>query len=296
MKWLPRRRGPARAMAAPAGSWQESTFAEQAWEASRGAGLRWATWGTAIGLLAGLVAFAPASWLASSVADATDRRVLLADTRGTLWSGSAVVVLTGGPESRDATSLPGRLNWSLGWRGTSFDLRATQACCLNGAVTLKVVPGFGRLRASLLAPAGAIGQWPATLLKGLGTPWNTLALDGTMRLESPGFSLESVQGRWRVDGQASLELLNVSSRMSTLDPLGSYRLSVSGDPANPGTSQISLGTTGGALQLSGNGTWGPGGVRFRGEATATDDHQAALDNLLNIIGRRSGARSVISIG
>ena len=38
------------------------------------------------------------------------------------------------------------------------------------------------------------------------------------------------------------------------------------------------------------------GLRFRGEATAAEAEAAALSNLLNIIGRRNGARSVISIG
>ncbi|MGE4050638.1 MAG: type II secretion system protein N, partial [Piscinibacter sp.] len=45
-----------------------------------------------------------------------------------------------------------------------------------------------------------------------------------------------------------------------------------------------------------NGTLGPGGVRFRGEARAAPGEEAPLANLLNIIGRRDGARSVISIG
>jgi general secretion pathway protein N len=37
-------------------------------------------------------------------------------------------------------------------------------------------------------------------------------------------------------------------------------------------------------------------VRFRGDAHAAPGAEAALANLLNIIGRRDGARSVISIG
>ena len=97
-------------------------------------------------------------------------------------------------------------------------------------------------------------------------------------------------------GSAGLELIDVSSRLTTLDTLGSYRVSLTGDPANPGISQLSLSTQGGALQLSGSGTWGPGGVRFRGEASAGPMDEPALSNLLNIIGRRNGARSVISIG
>ncbi len=109
-------------------------------------------------------------------------------------------------------------------------------------------------------------------------------------------TVEAVQGRWLVDGRADLELIGVSSRLSTLPTLGSYRLSVSGDAANAGTAQLNLSTLEGALQLSGAGTSGAGKLRFRGEARAQATDEAALSNLLNIIGRRDGARSVISIG
>lgn len=277
--------------------WAESTLAEQAWVATRQAGARWAMWGALVGLLVGLVVFAPASWLASALASASGERLLLAEARGTVWAGSAVVVLTGGPGSRDATTLPGRLQWEFGWRGRSPELRLTQACCLNGTVAIGLQPGFGRLTARLAAPPGGwVGQWPASLLGGLGTPWNTLQLGGMVRLTSPGLVVESVQGRWRVGGRADIELESVASRLAPIDPLGSYRLTIAGDAANPGVSQLTLTTSSGALQLSGSGSWGPAGVRFRGEAAASAGNEAALNNLLNIIGRRSGARSVISIG
>jgi DNA-binding transcriptional LysR family regulator len=73
-----------------------------------------------------------------------------------------------------------------------------------------------------------------------------------------------------------------------------YRLTVDGDAS--GTAQLTLSTLEGALQLTGSGTAGANGVRFRGEARAASGDDAALSNLLNIIGRREGARSVISIG
>ncbi|MBC7733740.1 MAG: type II secretion system protein N [Bacteriovorax sp.] len=249
-----------------------------------------------LGVAVALVAFAPAAWLARAVALASDQRVLLADARGTVWSGSAVAVLTGGPGSRDASALPGRLNWTVGWHGLGLELHARHACCLNGDVALQIRPGLGRYTLTLVPPSGWVGQWPAALLGGLGTPWNTMELGGSVRLVSPALKLESVQGRWLVDGRADMELVGVSSRMSTLDSLGSYRLGLSGDPANPGIAQLSLLTVDGALQLSGTGTVGPAGVRFRGEASAKPGEEAALNNLLNIIGRRNGARSVISIG
>jgi len=294
---LPRRRsrGAFRSTVAATG-WGESTFAELSWDKSRSAGLRWAVGGVCLGAAVALVAFAPAAWLARAVANASGQRVLLADARGTVWSGSAVAVLTGGPDSRDATALPGRLQWTLGWHGAGLELRARQACCLNGDVALQIRPGLGRFTLTLVPPSGWVGQWPTAFLGGLGTPWNTMQLGGAARLVSPGFKLESVQGRWIVDGRADMELVGVSSRLTTLDTLGSYRLSLSGDAANPGISQMSLSTQEGALQIVGNGTLGPAGLRFRGEARATPAEEPALSNLLNIIGRRDGARSVISIG
>ena len=291
-----RRRKPFGSAAAAATGWGESTFAEQAWDRSRSAATRWAIAGALLGALLGVVVFAPAAWLAQALASATGERVLLADARGTLWSGSAVLMLTGGPGSRDASALPGRLAWTLGWRGSAFDLLVTHACCLNGSVALQLRPGFGRIEAMLLPTAGWVGQWPSAWLGGLGTPFNTLQLGGVARLLSPGMTVEAVQGRWRMSGQADLEMIGVSSRLSTLPTLGSYRLRVSGDAANAGTTQLNLTTQEGALQLSGAGTAGAGPIRFRGEARAQAADEAALSNLLNIIGRRDGARSVISIG
>ena len=271
-------------------------FADAARDPSRGAGLRWAMGGAVIGAVLAALACVPAAWLARGVNAASSERVLLADARGTVWSGSAVVVVTGGPGSRDAAALPGRLNWTLGWHGSGVELRATHACCLNGTVAVQVRPGLNRYALTLVPPSGWVGQWPSELLAGLGTPWTTLELGGTVRLSASAFTVESVQQRWSVVGQAAVDLVGISSRLTTLDTLGSYRLSVLGDAASPGAAQLSLTTQEGALQLVGSGSVGPSGVRFRGEASAAPANAVALSNLLNIIGRRDGARSVISIG
>jgi general secretion pathway protein N len=89
-------------------------------------------------------------------------------------------------------------------------------------------------------------------------------------------------------------VLDASSPLATLEQLGSYRLGLTAN--EQGQVRAELTTTEGALQLSGDGDWGPGGMRFRGEARASQGNEAALNNLLNIIGRRDGARSIISIG
>ena len=275
----------------------ESTLAELAWQRVRDAGWRWAVAGGVIGALAGLAAFAPAAWLASAVASASGDRLLLTDARGTLWNGSALPVLSGGAGSRDASALPGRLEWQLGLSGLGAEIRARQACCLRGEVRALVKVGLGRLSVQLLpGESSTVGQWPTSWLAGLGTPWNTLQLGGALRLTSPGLTVESVQGRMRFSGEAALDVANASSRVATLDTLGSYRLTVRGNAASGDAATLSLVTIDGALRLSGQGEWAGAGLRFRGEAQAAEGSEPALNNLLNIIGRRQGARSVISIG
>jgi general secretion pathway protein N len=276
--------------------WSESTLAERDWAAARGAAVRWAVAGGLFGLIVGFVLFAPAAWLAQAVASASNDRLVLADARGTVWSGSATAVLTGGPQSRDASFLPGRIEWSLSPRLYGVEVSVRQDCCINGTAVVQVRPGFNRMRATLVSPAGAVGQWPNAWLGGLGTPWNTLQLGGSVRLVSPGVTtIEQVEGRWRMDGRVDLELEGVSSRLTTLDALGNYKVTLTGAGGASAT-LLSVSTTEGALQLTGSGTWGPGGVKFRGEARSATVDEAALSNLLNIIGRRDGARSIISIG
>ncbi len=260
--------------------------------------MRWAVAGGLLGVLAALIAYAPAAWLAALVASASGERFLLADARGTVWSGSATPVLAGGPDSRDAASLPGRLAWRIRPEGLGLRVAAVHACCLNGTLQLRVAPGLGTLRVDLLPTPGqaVLGQWPAAWLAGLGTPWNTLQPSGSLQLTSPGLSFESAQGRWRFTGRAELELNAFASRISTLDVLGSYRLSVAGDAASGQAASVQLVTTSGALLLTGGGQLLSSGVRFRGSATAAPGHEAVLNNLLNIIGRRQGAQAIISIG
>jgi general secretion pathway protein N len=281
-------------------TWGESTYEVQRWDRARRAGRRWAIAGAVLGTLAGVVLFAPAVWLAGVVTQVSAGRLLLADAQGTVWSGSAVVVLTGGEGSRDARSLPGRLEWTLrpGLAGAGLALRTQlrHDCCLNGTLGLQTRLGWGRVTVSVQSPPGWTAQWPVAWLAGLGTPFNTMQLGGAMRLTTQDLVVERVQGRLRLEGQADLELRDMSSRLATLPRLGTYRLSLRNNPASAGTSAISLETLDGALRLTGTGTWGAGGLRLRGEAIADENDQQALNNLLNLIGRRDGVRSVISIG
>lgn len=292
-----RNRKPARAATRwPGSAFAESTLAQAAWQRTRRAVAHWAWAGIACGALLGLAAFAPAAWLAEAVAARTDQRLLLADARGTVWSGSAVPVLRGGTDSHSAATLPGRLSWSIGTHGLGWVLRLRQPCCIGDEVRVQVRPGLGALTLQLLPAAGGYGEWPAAWLSGLGAPWNTLQLAGTLRLAGPGMTMARSAGRWRFDGRIDLELNDIASRLSTLQRLGSYRLQIVGAAAAGDGTSLELSTLDGALLLSGQGQWSATQLRLRGSASAAAGFEDALDNLLNIIGRRQGAQSAFSIG
>jgi len=100
-----------------------------------------------------------------------------------------------------------------------------------------------------------------------------------------------------------VEVRQASSRLTTLDTLGSYQVLIQPDPSTqqkPGEGAtralVWISTLDGALQIDGRGLLGPSGLRIRAEAHAAPGSEAALNNLLNLIGRRNGALSAISIG
>ncbi len=262
----------------------------------------WAGAGALAGAAIALGVCAPAAWLARWVGEATGQRLLLVDARGSVWRGSAVPVLTGGPDSHDASRLPDRLHWTLGFEGAGLALHARQACCLNGTVVLRLRPGLGRWRFELVGvppPARGrawVARWPASWLVGLGTPWNTVRPSGLMEFSSPGLVLEGVQVRLRFTGDAALALDGMASRLSSLDPLGSYRLSLHGDAAQGDAATLRLDTLRGPLRLEGSGDWVGSRLRFSGRASADAGSGPALLGLLSIIGQREGAASVFSIG
>lgn len=249
----------------------------------------WAVWGSVVGVAAALLWFAPAAWITHAVDRASDSRVQLAQARGTVWQGSARLVLSGGVGSRDVASLPARVDWQLRpvWGG--FRLRFNADCCTAKPLQVRVALGFGGL--SLQFDDGR-AQWPAALLAGLGTPWNTVQAEGTLQLQTQGLTVSWFEGRLMVGGRVELLAVAMSSRLSTLKPMGSYRFTLTGGTAPV----LELSTVEGSMQLSGTGRWVGSRLRFEGVASAAQEHEAALANLLNIIGRRSGARSIITLG
>lgn len=253
----------------------------------------WALIGALLGLGLAALVWAPARWLAWGVAQASQGQVQWLNPRGTVWQGSAQLMLSGGAGSRQPQALPGRLHWTLtpGWTGLRLGWRAD--CCMTQASRVQVNLGWNTLQ---LQASDHRSNWPAALLTGLGAPWNTLQAEGQLQLRTEALKLHWAQGRLQMHGLLELNLQEMSSQLSPVKPMGSYRVALTGTPEGTPTPGLELSTLQGPLLMSGQGQWVGQRLRFTGEASAAEGHEAAFDNLLNILGRRQGARSLLSVG
>ncbi len=270
---------------------------------------RWAWTGAGLGLVLAFITQAPAHWLTHAIEQASNERVLLQDPQGTVWHGSAQWVLNEGrlntaaspnlARPANTTALPTRVTWQLGPHLDVARLRVAlsasiaSACCTPQPVRVEVSPMWRGVRIQV---SDHTSNWPASWLLGLGAPWNTVQPEGHMQLQTTQLQWTQQAGKeqnqGQLQGQAELQIQQLATRLSTLRPLGSYRLRLQGGD----TMALTLDTLEGSLQLSGSGQLVNGHVRFDGEASAAPDAQAALSNLLNILGQRQGAKSILKIG
>lgn len=236
------------------------------------------------------LATAPAVWLDALAEAQTSGRLRLAEAEGTVWRGSGRLVWVDTGESAESRlslsglALPGRVHWQL-----------SPLALLLGLVeaTLKV-DGMSQPVAlqgdfSALRIGNGRMDLPRLELSALGSPWNTVRPAGAAALAWSNISL----GRQRFEGSITIELRAVASALSAVRPLGSYRIEVRGGGAK---AEVTMSTIEGALNISGSGQLGPGGMSFSAQARAADSGDQRLQGLLGLLGPRSGDATVIRIG
>lgn len=246
-----------------------------------------------IGLLGGALLFAPARLWGVALEAATAGHVQLVNAQGTLWRGRGDLWVHGDAGS---LALPGGIGWRLDsspGQWLSVDTLLELPCCALSPWQWRL----GRLADGWGAEARPFeSTWNIAWLRGLGSPWNTLDFHGTMQvtisdvkvLTTGSADAPRLQGEWRAD------LMRLASAVSTVRPLGSYRLS--GTLDGPDGPTLQLRTLEGDLRLQGDGHWSRGHFRFRGVAEANAERLDALGNLLNLLGRRDGPRAHLRLG
>jgi general secretion pathway protein N len=236
----------------------------------------------AVAVAGTVAALAPAQWAAAAVRSATGGHVELAETSGSLWNGQAIVVLASGPTAgASRASLPERLNWKLSpWAllvGT-LDLTLSHPSALAQPLTVRLSPGSPAVLGATTL------RLPASLLIGLGAPWNTVRPGGVITINWDRLQLSP----GRMQGALAAEWQFASSSLTPVSPFGHYRLVTNGQ--YPGMT-LQLQTVSGPLELTGNGTIAEGGrLRFEGTArplAGTDPTiKTQLTGLISLLGPR----------
>lgn len=248
------------------------------------------------------VALVPASYADAALSQATQGRMRLAQAEGTIWNGSARLVLAeGGARGADeagaraalgrddalvsGVAIPGRIDWSIrAWPLLVGQLDA-QLRFDRVARPVHVHGSWGEVRID----AGAV-ELPSVQLGGLGSPWNTVRPAGALSLSWENLVLRPTG----LDGRARIELRGTSSAMTPVRPLGSYRIDVVG---RGNRADLSIATIDGPLRLRGNGSFEANrGLRFVAEASAEARERDRLQSFLGLIGPREGERTIIRIG
>ena len=219
---------------------------------------------------------APAAWLGDWLQD--HGRLRLLDARGTVWHGSALLGISDG---RETTLIPGRVEWSVdSLRPTSIAARVSHPW-LN-------IPLAVSVDASGMRITKGNARLPAGVLAGAGAPFNTLRPGGVLEL---AWSDSEIRGT-SLRGEVQLDWRDAQSALSTVVPLGTYRLTVRG---SGGVSAVDLRTLAGPLQMQGKGTVEGSRIRFNGIATAEPSMLGALNGLLGLLGMRSGDKVLLAI-
>jgi general secretion pathway protein N len=223
-----------------------------------------------------IVVRAPAAWLGDWLEAHT--RVRLVDARGTVWHGSALVGFSNG---RETTLVPGRVEWQVERVTTG----AVAAKLAHPWLTAPLHVSLGR---EGVAFAKGAARLPAGVLASAGAPFNTLRPGGTLEATWTDAVLRGAG----LTGDVQIDWRDASSALSTIVPIGSYRLRVTGRGDGPA---LDLVTLAGPLQLQGRGKIEGSRIRFNGTAGAEAGMQPALNGLLGLLGMRSGDKVLLAI-
>jgi general secretion pathway protein N len=236
---------------------------------------RWQLTGLILGAYAlGLLATAPARLIDYGLQQATENRLRLTDTRGTLWSG------TGQLEMRDRSQRTAVAK-SIAWRLLPlYFLRGQLRCEVLLDQAAKAFPVT--VSPSRIELADADINLPAAAL-GLGEPkLAPLGLTGDVLLHVTRLAV----GRKSLDASALLQWRGAGSAYTRVSPLGDYELRLVGEGS---TVRASLRTLQGPLQLDGQGSWTSGArPAFLGNARIAPEQRQQLAPLMRMIAMERG--------
>ena len=216
--------------------------------------------------LTGLIVFAPASLMGSVLERVSGGSLTLAQTSGSLWHGSGVALLK--LKSRYQTL--GSYRWDLKVFNAALQVQAGEAT----PMTVHYAPFARRINIDNLR-----FTLPASILEVAAPQLRPYQFQGTLEAHSEHLILDATG----VNGQVSVDWLHAASGLSSIRPLGDYRILLQGKGSSM---DAQLSTLSGKLQLDGKGSFDTAsGMTFNGTAQATNGTaEAELNELLHHIG------------
>lgn len=225
-----------------------------------------------------LVATVPAGWLAWGITRLTTGAVAIDQVQGSLWHGNGRLIVYY-PQATPQNL--GQTEWRINplWLAAARLRIAIKAIGAESEISTIVA-----VAPSKLIMDNAQISASAHLASELYSPLSLLAPKGRLRLNAKELRLD----RDGLHGSAQIFWDRAGSRLSSVHPLGDYRLDVDGAGQ---TTSFKLATLRGALELTGQGRWQPlgsGMLQMTGVATAKA-RQQELEPLLRLMGSRQDA-------
>ncbi len=224
-----------------------------------------------------LIVQMPASWFAWGLNQYSHGAVRLDPLGGSLWSGNGRLVIYY-PQivPHDFGNAEWRINplWLITGR--------VQVGLQTNKQDMKVKTTFS-LGKGTIALKDTDATFPATSISNLYQPAIMIGPQGQVRLTTS----DLVFGQQNVEGTAALEWLAATSSLSSVQPLGDYRLDITGAGK---TANLKLTTLRGDLELTGQGQWqlANAQIQFTGMANS-QKREKELESLMPLLGKDMGS-------
>jgi general secretion pathway protein N len=242
-----------------------------------------------VSVLATVLFFLPASWVGIMIEKQTAGRIVLGDVQGSFWRGSAFIGVASDKSAAVTPLFPGRFIWKISPRILFGQLSVDVENAVTLSAPIAIDGNFTHWRVS---PARL--NLPSERLEGLGAPLNTIGPSGKIVLSWGELNLTQIDAKFALNGRMQLELSEMASRISSIKPLGSYKVAMQWRGE---TVDLDLTTSKGPLMLEGSGKLLQGRFQFSGKAFAEAGQEEKMANLLNLLGRRrqDGDKQIIAL-
>ena len=218
----------------------------------------------------------PMSLITPQIEKRSACKIQLYQVQGTLWNGSSsigVSELNDAGTCKDPIAITERLYWTTRCQALSLQCH-TDISVSRTQQPIRINFGFRGIQIQ-----NNQIQLPANLLESLGSPWNSLHPQGLLDIHWNDLSLSK-----NAAGTVNIKLVNLSSAISKVAPLGSYELKISlNQPIS-----ANLITLNGPLILNGQGQFINQALHFEGTASSTPEAKNSLTGLLSVIGIKNG--------